>query len=87
LAVSAVSGFVFPTELESEKRETGPPCPLMDQSGLLRRHADGLRLLADAHKRSICPLPPLGGVGREHDHVVQVLGIGDGVASSVKSVL
>jgi hypothetical protein len=32
-------------------------------------------------------LPPLGGVGREHDHVVQVSGIGDGVASSVKSVV
>jgi hypothetical protein len=43
--------------------------------------------LADAHKRSVCPLPSLRGVGSEHDHVVQVSGIGDGVASSVKGVV
>jgi len=88
--VSAVSNFVFPTELESEKCEAGFLVRSCDQLGLLliERHADGLRRLVDAHKRSICPPPPLRGIGREHDdHVVQVSGIGDGVASSVKSVV
>jgi hypothetical protein len=44
-------------------------------------------LLADALQRSVGPLSPLWGVGREHDHVVQVSGIGDGVASSVEGVV
>src|SRR5208283_5576557 len=79
----------FPTELESQKRKAGPRVRYRDQAGLLRveRHADSLRLLADALQRSVGPLSPLWGVGREHDHVVQVSGIGDGVASSVEGVV
>ncbi len=79
----------LPTKLESQKRKAGPWLRYRDQTGLLcvERHADGLRLLADAHERSVCPLPPFRGVGREHDHVVQVSRIGDGAASSVKSVV
>ena len=79
----------MPPKLETQKCEGASRLGEYHPPGLLRvqRHADRLRLFANAFERSVGPAVTLRRVVRQDDHVIEVPCIGEVAVSSRESVV